>query len=113
MTAPKEIQEEKVVVSAPSLESEINTARINQLELKLETLSLITESMWNILKQHGLEDSVDLKTEMAAVIGARAERDAITVECANCNSTEKVLSGVCGQCGEPLGYKGHISPFDY
>lgn len=113
MTATTEALEEKLVVSSPSLESEINTARINQLELKLETLSLITESMWNILKQHGLEDSVDLKTEMAAVIGARAERDAITIDCANCNSTEKVLLGVCSQCGEPLGYKGHISPFDY
>lgn len=113
MTLNNDSIEEKLVTSAPSLESEINTARINQLELKLETLSLITESMWNILKQHGLEDSVDLKAEMAAVIGARAERDTITIDCANCNSTEKVLSGVCSQCGEPLGYKGHISPFDY
>lgn len=113
MTSNKNALQEKVVTSNPSLESEINAARINALELKLETLSLITESMWNILKDNGLDQSVDLKSEMADVIGQRAERSAITINCSGCSSVEKAISNVCSQCGEPLHYKGEISPFDY
>jgi hypothetical protein len=113
MTSNKNALQEKVVISNPSLESEINAARINALELKLETLSLITESMWNILKDNGLDQSADLKSEMADVIEQRAQRNTVTVNCNNCNSLEKVVAGLCTQCGEPLRYKGGISPFDY
>ena len=105
--------EVKTVQSNPTLESEINSARINALELKLETLSLITESMWNVLKEHGLEDSFDLKSEMAKVIGQREERSAKKVTCAHCGSEEFLISGICSQCSEPLKGSDGISVFDY
>lgn len=104
---------EKTLESKPTLESEINTARINALELKLETLSIITESLWNVLQKNGLDKSLDLKSEMAEVINARTNRNAATVACVSCGSEELIISGVCTNCAEPLQYKGEISPFDY
>lgn len=105
--------EEKTLESSPTLESEINAARINALELKLETLSIITESLWNVLKENGLDKSVDLKSEMSEVINARTDRNAATVTCSSCGSEELIISGACTKCAEPLAYKGEISPFDY
>ena len=113
MMKPEPKTQEKVVISNPSLESEINSARISALELKLETLSIITESLWNILEKNGIEPTPDLKDEMAKVISLRAERDAIEVRCGACNSLEKANSGCCHHCGERLSYNGEISPFDY
>ncbi|MCP4595179.1 hypothetical protein [Neptuniibacter sp.] len=105
--------QEMTLESKPTLESEINAARINALELKLETLSIITESLWNVLKQNGLDKSIDLKSEMAVVINARTDRNAATVTCTACGSEELIISGICSKCAEPLQYKGEISPFDY
>ncbi|KXJ57147.1 hypothetical protein [Neptuniibacter pectenicola] len=113
MTSPKHTLQEKMVESNPSLESEINSARINALELKLETLSIITESLWNLLEDSGLDPKPDLKNEMAKVISDRGKRDAITVYCPACHSQEKANAGYCQTCGESLNYSGDISPFDY
>ncbi|MDO6594963.1 hypothetical protein [Neptuniibacter sp. 1_MG-2023] len=113
MISENNSQQEKVVESNPSLESEINSARINALELKLETLSIITESLWNLLEDSELDPRSDLKKEMAKVISDRAERDTITVHCPACDSQEKANSGYCRHCGEKLSYSGEISPFDY
>lgn len=113
MTSEKNNRQEKVVESNPSLESEINSARINALELKLETLSIITESLWNLFEDSGLDPRSDLKGEMAKVISDRAKRDAITVRCPACHSQEKANASYCQKCGESLDYLGDISPFDY
>jgi len=104
---------EKILESRPTLESEINTARINALELKLETLSLITESLWNIIQANNLDCEADLKSQMADVIEQRAKRDAVKVNCEACGSEQKASSSYCNDCGSKLDYSGDISPFDY
>lgn len=104
---------EKTLESRPTLESEINSARINALELKLETLSLITESLWNIIQESDLECSTDLKEKMADVIDQRAKRDSIKVTCKACDSEQKASASYCNNCGSKLDYPSEISPFDY
>jgi len=113
MTANNDQLEEKVLVSNPSLESEINAARINALELKLETLSIITESMWNMLERESLNKPSALKEEMAEVITARAKRDAVTINCDACHTEQRATSGHCSECGATLANADSISPFDY
>ncbi len=113
MTAHNEQLEEKVLVSNPSLESEINAARINALELKLETLSIITESMWNMLKRESLDKPSVLKEEMAKVITARAKRDAVMINCEACHTEQRATQGCCSACGATLANADSISPFDY
>ncbi|WP_415888221.1 hypothetical protein ACMXYV_09275 [Neptuniibacter sp. SY11_33] len=104
---------EKTLESRPTLESEINSARINALELKLETLSVITESLWNIIQENNLECSADLKDKMADVIDQRAKRDSIKVNCKACGNEQKASASYCNHCGNKLEYSGDISPFDY
>ncbi|WP_415894329.1 hypothetical protein ACMXYN_08240 [Neptuniibacter sp. PT8_73] len=109
----KEATVEKTLESSPTLESEINSARINALELKLETLSLITESLWNIIQESDVQCSADLKEKMADVIDQRAKRDSIKVTCQVCGSDQKASASYCNHCGNKLVYSGEISPFDY
>ena len=113
MSRDTQPQVEKLLQSQPTLESEINTARINALELKLDTLSIISEAMWEIIKANGLDQSADLKTEMAKVIDKRNERSGQTINCSACGSVEQVISGICSQCATPLQGGSEISPFDY
>ncbi|WP_415905931.1 hypothetical protein ACMXYX_08770 [Neptuniibacter sp. QD72_48] len=113
MTDQDQATVEKTLESRPTLESEINSARINALELKLETLSLITESLWNIVQESNIECSADLKDKMANVIDHRAKRDSIKVTCKVCNSEQKASAPYCNHCGNKLDYSGEISPFDY
>ncbi len=113
MNNENSINQEKVVSSDSSLESEINSARINALELKLETLSIITESLWNILGKNSEISQGDLQGEMANVISARAIRDQEKVTCQGCGSVERASKAICSHCGENLVYNGKTSPFDY
>jgi len=113
MPDSKEQVIEKTLESKPTLESEINAARINALELKLETLSLITEALWEVIQTNNPEQSIDLKDKMADIIDQRAQRDALKTLCPSCHSEQKASSAYCNDCGAKLDYKGEISPFDY
>ncbi len=113
MSQEKTPQQEKLVSSECSLESEINTARINALELKLETLSIITESLWNLHLKSGATPKRQLQEEMANVIDSRADRDQQKTNCPSCKSLETASKGHCSQCGTDLDFSGEVSPFDY
>lgn len=106
-------QNEITVQSNPTLESEINAARINALELKLETLSIITESLWTIIEANKLKLSDDLKAEMAKVIDARTARSSLKVSCNHCGSKQPHTEKHCSECSEVLDNPIEISPFDY
>lgn len=113
MNNEKNFDQEKLVSSDSSLESEINSARLNSLELKLETLSIITESLWNIVGRNGGVAQDDLQEEMGNVISARVVRDKVKVSCQSCEAEEIASRSICSKCGEGLVYNGVISPFDY
>lgn len=88
-----------------------NSARISNLESKLETLSLITEAMWELLNKNHIEQS-ELIEMIVKVKDRKKDKAKEKLTCNKCNMTVPATLDKCMYCGGHLDGEPYASPFE-
>ena len=87
-----------------------NNEKIDQLEAKLDKLSLITEALWEIVKETGVEES-QLKSKIQQVTDLKTAKKKEKLSCTGCGMTVPAVNVKCMYCGEVLGKEVESSIF--
>jgi|GEM_PF-718950 len=103
---------EKKTVREASRNSSDNSSRIERLEKKLETLSIINEVLWGVVSESENITLSKLKEMMVEVELDRTKRNTAKVECGKCKLSIPANKTKCMYCGTDLVFQFEISPFD-
>ncbi|WP_188150715.1 hypothetical protein [Teredinibacter waterburyi] len=86
-------------------------ARIEKLEKTCQQLSLLTETLWEIIaEQNELQEPVLLE-KVTATLALRAERADERLHCSKCNMSNTTSKAKCIYCGGELVGDVSNSPF--
>ncbi len=81
---------------------ESNIDRINKLERQFEELSLLTESLWQLLKQETNLFESDFDAKVESIFVQKKQEAKLKVECLNCGQKLPKKEEKCYYCGEKL-----------
>lgn len=81
---------------------ENNSNRILVLEKSIEELSLMTESLWQLLKQESNLSETDLADKIKYTFDKNEEESKLKQECGHCSQKIPLKEKRCYYCGEPL-----------
>ena len=100
-------EETKKLLGNTAREADDNGVRIKKLEDKVANLSLLTESLWELLiKKTKLTDD-DLASIIPDVMQKRRQRDEAKLTCIKCKMQNAINHKKCVYCGgELVGHSG-------
>ncbi len=90
-----------------------NDKRLDELEAKFEKLALVTESLWELLKQETSLTEEQFECKVAENISNYEERSKAKTKCHNCNQFIPSAKTKCFYCGVELEESKNISPFAF
>ena len=93
-------------------QSEDNDLRLDQLEVKLKTLSIINEALYDLLAARLKLTDAELTTAMVQVLVNRKNRMEAKLTCSSCAMQVPASRQKCMYCGGSLLGEVSASPFD-
>ena len=92
-----------------------NSARIAQLEHKVERLTALTESLWSILISKSNMTDKHLLARLEKILELRESRSAPRNACAKCQQKNPISKTSCLYCGAALPKPTDVndSPFNF
>lgn len=93
-------------------QSEDNDARLDQLELKVKSLSVLNEALYDLLVAQVNLNDAELRTAMVQVLVNRKNRLEAKLTCASCAMQVPASRQKCMYCGGSLLGEVSVSPFD-
>lgn len=92
-----------------------NSARIAQLENKVERLTALTEALWSILISKSNLTDKHLLARLDKIMELRESRSTPRVVCEKCQQKNPLSKTACLYCGTPLPKPGQTgdSPFHF
>jgi len=81
---------------------ESNSGRLSELEKKVEELSLMNESLWQLLKQETRLTDEDFDEQTRLVHEKNIFESNMKVECTNCNQKLPLKETRCYYCGSEV-----------
>ena len=94
-----------------SRRSDENRARLDAIESRIEKLSLITESLWEIIRESGVSED-ELAEKISVVTSEKESRAKEKLDCAECGMKVSAKRKRCMYCGGELVGDSSNSPFD-
>lgn len=93
-------------------QSEDNDIRLEQLELKVKSLSIINEALYDLLAVRVKLSDAELTAAMVQVLVNRKNRLEAKLTCASCAMQVPASRQKCMYCGGSLLGEVSVSPFD-
>jgi len=79
-----------------------NNPRIEQLEMKVERLTALVETLWSILESKSSLNQEHLKKRLGKILELREGRSVERNSCQKCQQKNPVTKSQCIYCGTPM-----------